>query len=160
MVIDLPCNRFVMNMQLRQCFARARAIQLNISQKKAKGVQKKLEFQNLASKKLNWQRCYTRIENAHKVLKKTLNFCYVYKSRKLSFLHPCWDIMKCLNASMSTTAVFELVQQFYHATETAEPMRSALVLISHMLSSSWLLNIERLVILKQQRKKTSITEEK
>ena len=29
-----------------------------------------------------------------------------------------------------------------------------------MLSSSWLLNIERLVILKQQRKKTSITEEK
>jgi len=68
--------------------------------------------------------------------------------------------MKCLNASMSTTAVFELVQQFYHATETAEPMRSALVLISHMLSSSWLLNIERLVILKQQRKKTSITEEK
>jgi len=24
---------------------------------------------------------------------------------------------KCLNASMLTTAVFELVQQFYHATE-------------------------------------------
>jgi len=27
--------------------------------------------------------------------------------------------MKCLNASMLTTAVFELVQQFHHATETA-----------------------------------------
>ena len=25
--------------------------------------------------------------------------------------------MKCLNASMLKTAVFELVQQFYHATE-------------------------------------------
>ena len=25
--------------------------------------------------------------------------------------------MKCLNASMLTTAVFELVQLFYHATE-------------------------------------------
>jgi len=29
-----------------------------------------------------------------------------------------------------------------------------------MLSSSWLLNIDHLVILKQQQKKTSITEEK
>jgi len=44
-------------------------------------------------------------------------FCYVWKSRKLSFPFPCWDIMKYLNASMLETAVFELVQQFYHATE-------------------------------------------
>jgi len=30
---------------------------------------------------------------------------------------PCWDIIKCLNASILTVAVFELVQQFHHATE-------------------------------------------
>ena len=35
----------------------------------------------------------------------------------LLFLFPYWDIIKCLNASMLTTALFELVQQFYHATE-------------------------------------------
>jgi len=28
---------------------------------------------------------------------------------------------KCLDASMLTTAVFELVQQFYHATEIGRP---------------------------------------
>jgi len=38
-------------------------------------------------------------------------------NKRLVFLFPCWDIMKCLNASMLKTAVFELVQQFYHATE-------------------------------------------
>ena len=28
---------------------------------------------------------------------------------------------KCLNASLLTTAVFEIVQQFYHATEIGRP---------------------------------------
>jgi len=52
MVIDPRRKRFLMNMQLRQCFARAKLIRLKISQKKldfsgffiskkAKGVQKK-----------------------------------------------------------------------------------------------------------------------
>jgi len=40
-------------------------------------------------------------------------------SKHLVFLFPCSDIIKCLNGSMLTTAVFELVQQFYHATEIA-----------------------------------------
>jgi len=38
-----------------------------------------------------------------------------------------------MNALKSATAVFELVQQFYHATEIGrltQPMRSALALIS------------------------------
>jgi len=85
MVIDPRRTRFVMKMQLRQCFDRAKPIRLKIRQKKpdfsgffiskkAKGFQKKPEFQNLASKKPNWQPCYTRIENAHKVRKKTFNF--------------------------------------------------------------------------------------
>ena len=34
------------------------------------------------------------------------------------FLFHCWDIIKYLNASMLSTAVFELVQQFYHAAAT------------------------------------------
>jgi len=34
------------------------------------------------------------------------------------FLFPGWDIIKCLNASVLTTAVFELVQQLYHTAET------------------------------------------
>jgi len=38
-------------------------------------------------------------------------------SKLLVFIFPCWDIIKRLNASIFTTAVFELVQQFYHATE-------------------------------------------
>ena len=46
------------------------------------------------------------------------SFFYVWKSSiLLVFLFVCCDIIKCLNASMSTTAVFELVEQFYHATE-------------------------------------------
>jgi len=61
---------------------------------------------------------HTRIENAHKVRKKTFVFFSVHKSGKLLvFLFPCWDIIKCLNASMLTTAVFELAQLFYHATK-------------------------------------------
>jgi len=34
-----------------------------------------------------------------------------------TFFFPYWDILKYLNASMLKSAVFELVQQFYHATE-------------------------------------------
>jgi len=33
---------------------------------------------------------------------------------------PAETLSKCLNASMFTTAVLELVQQFYHATETGD----------------------------------------
>ena len=59
----------------------------------------------------------TKIENVHEVRKKTFNFRYVWRSSKLSvFLFPCWDI-KFLNASVLNKAVFELVQQFYDATE-------------------------------------------
>jgi len=62
---------------------------------------------------------YTRIENAHKVCKKTFGFWLCVEVQQiLVFLFPCWDVIKCPNASMITTAVFELVQQFYHATET------------------------------------------
>jgi len=61
---------------------------------------------------------YTRIENAHKVRKITVNFLLgIEVQQTFSFPFPCWDIFKCLNASMTKTAVFELVQQFYHATE-------------------------------------------
>jgi len=53
-----------MNMQLSQCFSRAETeksqkrpefVWLFLFPKTAKGVQKKPEFQNLASKKANWQ---------------------------------------------------------------------------------------------------------
>ena len=48
------------------------------------------------------------------------NWLRAWKSSKcLVFLLPCWDIIKCLNASRLTTAVFELMQQFYHAAEIA-----------------------------------------
>jgi len=43
-------------------------------QKKPKVFKKQPELKNLVSKKPNWQPCYTRIENAHKVRKKTINF--------------------------------------------------------------------------------------
>ena len=64
---------------------------------------------------------YARIENTHKLRKKTFNFSLcVEVQHTFSFLSPCWDIIKCLNASMLKSAVFELVQQFYHATEIGE----------------------------------------
>ena len=51
-----------------------------------------------------------------------LSFFSVYievqQTSTVVFLFPSWDIIKWLNASILTTAVFELVQQFYHATET------------------------------------------
>ena len=44
-------------------------------------------------------------------------FFVMYRSpANFVFLFPCWDMIKCLNR-MLKTAVFELVQQFYHATE-------------------------------------------
>jgi len=84
MAIDLRRKRFVMNMQHRQCFARAKPIRLKISQnkarffwlflfpKKANGV-KKNRISKSGIKKSYWQRSYTRIENAHKLSKKTSN---------------------------------------------------------------------------------------
>ena len=83
---------------------------------------------NLA-KPNSWHCAYVR--------KKTFDFllCRLLKSSKfLVFLFPCWDITKCLNASISTTAVFEPVQQFYHATEignVANAVSTALALLSH-----------------------------
>ena len=60
---------------------------------------------------------YTRVENAHKVglREKTSNFLSCIEDQLTFVFHfPRWDIIKCLNASMLKTAVFELVQ---HATE-------------------------------------------
>jgi len=39
------------------------------------------------------------------------------RPENIVFFFPCWDIIKCQNASVLTTAIFELVQQLYHATE-------------------------------------------
>jgi len=62
---------------------------------------------------------YTRIENAHEVLKTTFDFFIsIEVQQTFTFLFPFWDIIKCLNASVLTVAVFELVQPFYYATET------------------------------------------
>jgi len=61
---------------------------------------------------------YTRIENARDVRKKTFDFSLCMEVQHIfSFLFPWWDIIKCLNTSMLTTAVFAVVQEFYHATE-------------------------------------------
>jgi len=58
----------------------------------------------------------TRIENAHIVRKKTFDFLLCIEGQQnFSFRFPCCDIIKCLNASILVTAVFEL--EFYHATE-------------------------------------------
>jgi len=45
-------------------------------------------------------------------------------------------------------------------TETISPLFADLSSTRRLLSSCWILNMKRLVILKQQRKKTSITREK
>ena len=58
---------------------------------------------------------YTRIENAHKVRKKTFNFLLCIEvQQNFSFPFSCWDIIKHLNAPILATAAFELVQQFHH----------------------------------------------
>jgi len=60
----------------------------------------------------------TTIENAHKVRKKKFDFLLCIEVQQtFSFPFPNWNIIKCLNASVLITAVFELAQQFYHATE-------------------------------------------
>ena len=61
---------------------------------------------------------YSRIENAHEVRKTTFNFLLCIEVQQMfSFHFSYWDIINFLNASMSKKALFELVQQFYHATE-------------------------------------------
>jgi len=65
---------------------------------------------------------YTRIENAHKVRKKTLDFVVIYRTpANFNFTFFLLRHNKCLNASLLTTAVFELVQQFYRAAEIGRP---------------------------------------
>jgi len=51
-------------------------------------VLKKARISKSGFKKANWQRCYTRIENAHKVRKKTFNFLLCIQIRKPSFPFP------------------------------------------------------------------------
>jgi len=93
MVIDPRRNRFVMNMQLRQCFARVKPIRLKISQKnldfssffyfqKKLKVFKKARISKSDFKKKNCQPCYIRIENAYKVRKKTFNFLLYIEVQK------------------------------------------------------------------------------
>jgi len=68
---------------------------------------------------------YTRIENAHKVRKK-ISIFLLFIDIQQTFSFPFFLLRhnKCLNASMLTTAVFELVQQFYHAAEIGRPNAS------------------------------------
>jgi len=85
--------------------------------KKVKGVQKSQNFKIWLRKSQidndATQELKMRIKYARKLL-----ISVMYTSpENLIFLFPCWDIIKCLNASMLKTVAFELVQQFYHATE-------------------------------------------
>jgi len=85
MVIDPRQKRFAMNIQLRNGFTRAKPIRLSQKKPDFSGVfyfQKKPEFQNLASKNPNWQPCYTGLENAHKVRKKTFNILLCIEVKK------------------------------------------------------------------------------
>jgi len=63
---------------------------------------------------------YTRIENAHELRKKTSNFLLCIEVQQtFSFPFPLlrhYQIPECFYVKKT---VFELVQQFYHATETA-----------------------------------------
>jgi len=118
MVIDPRHKIFVMNMQLRQCFARAKPMRLKISQKKphfsgffiskkAKGVQKS-QIGNSATQELRMCIKYVR---------KLSIFCYVLKSRKVSFPFPLlrhYEMPECFYVKSCCS---ELVQQFNHATE-------------------------------------------
>ena len=97
---------------------KARIFWLFYFQKKPKVFKKQPEFRDLTSKKPNWQPCYTRIENVHKVRKKTFNFLLCIEVQQIfSFpfsllrhyqMPECFYVKNCC---------FELVQQFYHATE-------------------------------------------
>ena len=61
---------------------------------------------------------YTRIENAHKVRKKTFNFLWCIEVQQ-TFIFPFFPAETLWKPEYFyvKTAVFELVQQFYHATE-------------------------------------------
>jgi len=60
---------------------------------------------------------YTRIENVYKSARKLSIFVMYRSSANFLFsFFPAEPI--CLNPSMLKSAVFELVQQFYHATES------------------------------------------
>jgi len=59
-----------------------------------------------------------RIKYARKL---SILLLFVDVQQTFSFLFFLLRHNKCLNASMLTTTVFELVQQFYHATETGGP---------------------------------------
>ena len=60
---------------------------------------------------------YTRIENAHRVCKKTFDFSlFIEVQETLDFFYPA-ETFKCLNAFMLATAVFEPVQQLYRAAQ-------------------------------------------
>jgi len=63
---------------------------------------------------------YTRIENAHKVRKKSFDFLLCIEVQQ-TFSFP-FSLLRHyqINAFVLTTAVFELVQQFYHATESGD----------------------------------------
>ena len=65
---------------------------------------------------------YTRIENADKVRKKLSIFLlFIEVQHTFSFPFSCWDTMNAWMLPMLTSAVFELVQQFYQATEIRMP---------------------------------------
>ena len=104
MVIDPRRKRFVVNMQLRQCFARVKPIWLKISQKnpefsgffiskKSQRCSKnnqnfKIWFQKKQIGNPATQELRMRIKYARK-----LNFLVMYRCpENLVFLFPCWDI--------------------------------------------------------------------
>jgi len=59
-----------------------------------------------------------RIKYARKL---SILLLFIELHQTLSFPFILLRHNKCLNASMLTTAVFELVQQFYHAAEIGRP---------------------------------------
>ena len=84
MVIDRRRKRFVMNMQLRQCFARAKSdfSDFFYFQKKAK-VFKTVRISKVGFKKGKLATLlYTEIENANKVRKNTFNFLLYIEAQK------------------------------------------------------------------------------
>ena len=73
----------------------------------------------------------SNLANLHKnckcALRKNTSNCLlcIQVQQLLVFRIPCWYIVKSLKASTLTTADFGLVQQFYHATETAGNVANA-----------------------------------
>jgi len=118
MVIDPRRKRFLMNVQLRQCFARAKLIRLKISQKKsdfsgcfiskkAKGVQKSHNFTIWLQKSQIGNPATQELRMRIKYARKLAIFCYVWMSRKLNFPFPLlrhYEMSECFY--MLKTAVF------------------------------------------------------